>query len=216
MLCGIRSSNGVTRMSASTAVRSHYAKGGLTDRIAAALHDSGIDVANVTVDDLGPVDEFHTGGRAATVHLLSHLDLKPGQRVLDVGCGIGGTARHLVDQHDVIVSGIDLTDEFIETGKGLDRWVPRSARSFAISPPWWRAASLRRSKWWRSSHADTPWRSIGPIDHQATRSGIVGWHRQFLPRRSRHAAVQKSMPFCALMPAWNGCLISRISVTQSA
>jgi len=53
MLCGIRSSNGVTRMSASTAVRSHYAKGGLTDRIAAALHDSGIDVANVTVDDLG-------------------------------------------------------------------------------------------------------------------------------------------------------------------
>ena len=31
-----------------------------------------------------------TGGKNSTEEFLKTLDLKPGQRVLDVGCGIGG------------------------------------------------------------------------------------------------------------------------------
>ena len=37
------------------------------------------------------------------------LDLQSGQRVLDVGCGIGGGDFYMAAQHDVFVHGIDLS-----------------------------------------------------------------------------------------------------------
>jgi cyclopropane fatty-acyl-phospholipid synthase-like methyltransferase len=43
-------------------------------------------------DDLAPVDEFHMGGREATVHLAEKIDLKADLTVLDIGSGIGGPA----------------------------------------------------------------------------------------------------------------------------
>ena len=115
-------------MSAQSSVPSHYHRDDLAASIESALRASGIDVANVTVEDLGPVDEFHTGGRAATVHLLSHLELAGVEKVLDVGCGLGGTARHLVAEHGVDVHGIDLTSVFVETGRTLNGWVAMTDR----------------------------------------------------------------------------------------
>jgi cyclopropane fatty-acyl-phospholipid synthase-like methyltransferase len=38
------------------------------------------------------VDEFHIGGREATVHLAEKIDLKADVTVLDIGSGIGGPA----------------------------------------------------------------------------------------------------------------------------
>ena len=115
-------------MSAATDIASHYARGSLTAAIESALAKAGIDRADVTIDDLAPVDEFHIGGSGATVHLLSHLDLTEGRRVLDVGCGIGGTARHLAREHGARVCGVDLTEEFVETGRALDRWTSMEER----------------------------------------------------------------------------------------
>lgn len=115
-------------MSVESPVPSHYRRNDLTASIESALREAGIDVANVTVEDLGPVDEFHTGGRAATVHLLSHLELTGEEKVLDVGCGLGGTARHLVAEHGVVVHGIDLTSAFVETGRTLNGWVSMTDR----------------------------------------------------------------------------------------
>ena len=37
------------------------------------------------------------------------LNLQSGQRVLDVGCGIGGGDFYMAAQHDVFVHGIDLS-----------------------------------------------------------------------------------------------------------
>jgi len=49
------------------------------------------------------------------------LRLKPGLRVLDIGCGLGGTARFLATAHGCRVSGVDITPEYIEVGNSLNK-----------------------------------------------------------------------------------------------
>ena len=44
-------------------------------------------------------------------------------QVLDIGCGLGGAARFSASQYGCQVTGIDLTQEFIETGKTLTSWL---------------------------------------------------------------------------------------------
>ncbi|MDP2562441.1 class I SAM-dependent methyltransferase [Psychrobium sp. 1_MG-2023] len=43
--------------------------------------------------------------------------------MLDVGCGLGGAARFLATAFDVQVFGIDLTQEYIDTGNVLCQWL---------------------------------------------------------------------------------------------
>ncbi|CAN1265655.1 Phosphoethanolamine N-methyltransferase [Linum perenne] len=50
-----------------------------------------------------------TGGLETTKEFISKLDLKPGQKVLDVGCGIGGGDFYMAENFDVEVVGIDLS-----------------------------------------------------------------------------------------------------------
>ncbi|MEV6992556.1 class I SAM-dependent methyltransferase [Streptomyces sp. NPDC093228] len=65
------------------------------------------------------MDEFHIGGHAATQQITEHLRLRPGMRVLDVGSGLGGPARHLVQQADVDVTGVDLAAEYVAAARRL-------------------------------------------------------------------------------------------------
>lgn len=104
-------------------IKNHYTHGSLLDAIRAGVHSLGKSPENVTVEDLGPVDEFHTGGRVATKSLLDQLGIEAGHRVLDVGCGLGGTSRFTAHRYGCHVSGIDLTDEYVSTGTALCSWV---------------------------------------------------------------------------------------------
>ncbi|XP_023003747.1 phosphomethylethanolamine N-methyltransferase-like isoform X3 [Cucurbita maxima] len=54
-----------------------------------------------------------TGGIETTKEFVGKLDLKPGQRVLDVGCGIGGGDFYMAENFDVEVVGIDLSINMI-------------------------------------------------------------------------------------------------------
>ena len=110
-------------MSVEREVSDHYAHGALIQAIEAALAASGIARDAVTVTDLAPVDEFHIGGRAATAALAGQLGLAASDRVLDVGCGLGGAARFLASEYGCTVTGIDLTAEFVETARTLSGWV---------------------------------------------------------------------------------------------
>ena len=100
-------------------VADHYGKGNLTETILAALKAAGKDIDRLTIDDLAPVDEFHTGGRNATARLAQMAEIKPEQSVLDVGCGIGGPSRYLASTFGCQVTGVDLTAEYIEVARML-------------------------------------------------------------------------------------------------
>lgn len=54
-----------------------------------------------------------TGGLETTKEFVEMLDLKAGQRVLDVGCGIGGGDFYMAENFDVDVVGIDLSINMI-------------------------------------------------------------------------------------------------------
>jgi MPBQ/MSBQ methyltransferase len=95
-----------------TDLAEHYARADLPSAILAALRAAGKDVERLAPDDLAPVDEFHTGGRAATAELARLLALRGNERVLDVGSGLGGPSRYLAKAFGCHVMGLDLVPEF--------------------------------------------------------------------------------------------------------
>lgn len=105
------------------AVSQHYTHGDLLGVIQASLEKIGKSTDTVTIEDLAPVDEFHTGGRVATENLLSQLNFSDDDHILDVGCGLGGAARYVASRFRNHVTGIDLTQEYIDTGNQLCSWV---------------------------------------------------------------------------------------------
>ena len=105
-----------------TTVERHYTHGRLIRAITDGLASLGRTPQTVTVDDLGPVDEFHIGGRAATDELMNQLDLVKTLHVLDVGSGLGGAARFVGSRYGSRVTGIDLTAEYVDTARTLSEW----------------------------------------------------------------------------------------------
>ncbi|HRD75380.1 MAG TPA: methyltransferase domain-containing protein [Hyphomicrobiaceae bacterium] len=108
-------------MSIDQGIISHYTKGRVLERTLEALRTLGKDPTHPTIDDLAPLDEFHIGGREATEHFVPLLGFRAGQRLIDVGCGVGGPARYVARSTLCHVTGIDLTPEHIEVATELSR-----------------------------------------------------------------------------------------------
>jgi MPBQ/MSBQ methyltransferase len=76
-------------------------------------------VEDASPDGLAPLDQFHSGGIAATRELAALAGIAPGQRLLDVGCGIGGPARLLAAECQADVTAADLTADYLRLGRAL-------------------------------------------------------------------------------------------------
>ncbi len=100
-------------------VAAHYGKPKLLDAILDGLERAGADPDAPSLEDLAPVDEFHTAGRITTLKALEMTPIKAGMHVLDAGSGIGGTARCLAREKGCRVTGIDLTPDYIDVAKAL-------------------------------------------------------------------------------------------------
>jgi MPBQ/MSBQ methyltransferase len=83
----------VLDMASQFTIANHYARPDLGNVILNALTAAGVNIDQLTPDDLAPVDEHHTRGRRATVELAALAAIQSGDRVLDLGSGIGGPAR---------------------------------------------------------------------------------------------------------------------------
>lgn len=99
----------------------HYASEGIAARILAALRAAGGNEASpVTPDALAPLDHFHGRGLQATQELVALLTPRSGERILDIGGGIGGPARWIAARFGCHVTCLDLTPEFCRAAEELN------------------------------------------------------------------------------------------------
>ena len=104
----------------SKAVAAHYETQALTALIVDAIKAAGLEVGDLSPDDLAPLEEFHTLGRQATVELAELAGVTRGWQVLDVGSGLGGPARLLASRYGVRVTALDLTAAYCEAARMLN------------------------------------------------------------------------------------------------
>jgi ubiquinone/menaquinone biosynthesis C-methylase UbiE len=109
-------------------VQTHYTRSVIGETILAALAAAGKDIEHLTIEDLAPVDEFHSRRRLATVELAALLAPTARDHVLDIGSGIGGPSRYLAATSGCRVTGLDLTAEFCRVAADLARRTGLDAR----------------------------------------------------------------------------------------
>jgi ubiquinone/menaquinone biosynthesis C-methylase UbiE len=96
-----------------------YGQSGLGERILTSLKGFGVDTDNLTQEILAEIDHIHGGGYANTQDHAKLVELGPDMAVLDIGCGIGGPARYFANVFGCRVTGIDLTQEYIDVATML-------------------------------------------------------------------------------------------------
>ena len=104
-------------MPGNTSIGDHWNVTGVYDVIVAALEESGKSLDSLTLEDMAPVDHFHARGFPSTVELADELPVKPGDHVVDLGCGLGGPARYMAQRFGCTVTGIDLTESFVDAAR---------------------------------------------------------------------------------------------------
>lgn len=87
--------------------------------------------------------------------LIDLLDLKPGQQVLDLGCGAGGISEYISDQTETQVTGIDYSKVAIstanartETNRSRQRFLEADLNTLALPKESFDAAILVDSIYW--------------------------------------------------------------------
>jgi SAM-dependent methyltransferase len=96
----------------------HYAPGDIEAAVTAALAQRN-GAPPLTLHELAPLDQFHTGGVQATRSLAQRAAIAASDRVLDVGGGIGGPARLLAQEIGCQVTVLDLTEAYCRVGARL-------------------------------------------------------------------------------------------------
>jgi SAM-dependent methyltransferase len=100
-------------------ISDYWGRDGLEPAILEALAASGKNLDRLSIDDLAPLDQFHGGGKGATMRLARLAGLSPKTQVLDVGGGLGGPARTLAVEFGCQVTVVDLTESYVRAAQML-------------------------------------------------------------------------------------------------
>lgn len=103
----------------SESINDQYGRSRLNASILDAFKSEEVDIDALTLDDLSRFDQLHTGGRRATRTLADLAAIKPGMKILDIGCGVGGPARILAADFGCRVTGIDITESYVQAAEML-------------------------------------------------------------------------------------------------
>ena len=103
-------------------VEAHYSARDIEARILAALRAAGLNPEQrLSPEQLGALDHFHTGGLRASRELLELAQVRAGDRVLDIGAGLAGSARLIASACGCRVDCIELSADFCAGAALLNR-----------------------------------------------------------------------------------------------
>ncbi len=102
-------------------IRDHWKQHGDLRPILADLERKGIDLDAGGSESLAAHDQIHSGQLEGTRVFSRWVGMQRGDRVLDLGAGLGGTARFLAEKYDNRVTAVDLSPELVKTGEALTR-----------------------------------------------------------------------------------------------
>ena len=96
-----------------TRLKAHYSARDIEARILAAIRAAGLNPEQpLSPEQLGALDHFHTGGFSASLELLELVQVRAEDHVLDVGAGLGGSARLLASTRGCRVDCIELAADY--------------------------------------------------------------------------------------------------------
>ena len=102
-----------------SSLQTHYSARDIEARILAAIRAAGLNPEQrLTPEELGALDHFHTGGLRASRELLEAAQIQPQDRVLDIGAGLGGSARLLASTLGCQVDCVEMSADYC-TGAAL-------------------------------------------------------------------------------------------------
>ncbi len=100
-------------------LEAHYSASDIEARILAGLRAAGQDPEErLRPEELAPLDHFHTGGLRASRELMELARIGPQDHVLDIGSGLGGSARMLASEAGCLVDCIEMSTDYC-TGAAL-------------------------------------------------------------------------------------------------
>ncbi len=114
--------NRQTKSRVAAAVGGHYDLG---NELYQAMLDRRMVYTSAYWEGASNLDEAQ---EAKLEFVCRQLDLKPGMRILDIGCGWGSFAKYAAERHGVEVVGITVSKEQVELGQQLCRGLPVEIR----------------------------------------------------------------------------------------
>ena len=74
-------------------IENFWTRGDVFSRVHQAMSETGLINKKLEIEELFPIDQYHARGIAATVDLGKRMPIAKNQKIIDIGCGRGGTAR---------------------------------------------------------------------------------------------------------------------------
>ncbi|TDU26520.1 methyltransferase family protein [Panacagrimonas perspica] len=103
-------------------LETHYSAAAIEQRLLAGIRAAGLDPEQrLSPEELGALDQFHTGGLQASLELLEAARIRSTDRVLDLGAGLAGSARLLASTVGCLVDCIELSSDYCAGAALLNR-----------------------------------------------------------------------------------------------
>jgi SAM-dependent methyltransferase len=103
-------------------LETHYSAHDIEQRILAGLRAAGLDPEQrLSPAQLAALDQFHTGGARASRELVALAQIGADDRVLDIGAGLGGSARMLAADVGCHVDCIEMSADYCAGAVLLNR-----------------------------------------------------------------------------------------------